>query len=466
MATLTAEFTSTPDDFGEDAQLAYRQVLAAFIGVNASDIVLEIRAASVLVVATITAALRSDANAIVAALEGLTPTGLTAALAEQTHLNLTVVEDSLQTSVQFFIVVAPSPPPHTPALSNLNYLGHKSSPPNTSILSGVAVASLVLIVIMLLMFACCRWRPKQRFRRVPGRVRIVPTGAAAADAAVADDAVEAVMDVLITAEPQAQMNPDGTYSRVHLPNVGPEADAAATEIPHQVELLIFACSPKVSPLGNLDDEATRISNHCPASIQRGGTASDLRKSLMHKPTKRFAFLGHANVSLPNVSIPLADPHYMYTLGFTNPAGGLVAVNPSDLAQVLGLHSNVLELVFLNGCCSLGLGQAVQAAGVKAVVCWETKVETKAAAIFSNAFFEALAKGFDYKMAFEQSKLAVTTVTIQGTLPDGMASEVPKYELRDPDVQVPPSASPGSSPVPWAAGILQLLLGRTEYLYIL
>jgi len=29
---------------------------------------------------------------------------------------------------------------------------------------------------------------------------------------------------------------------------------------------------------------------------------------------------------------------------------------------------------------------VQAAGVKAVVCWETKVETEAAAIFSNAFF--------------------------------------------------------------------------------
>ena len=44
------------------------------------------------------------------------------------------------------------------------------------------------------------------------------------------------------------------------------------------------------------------------------SALALRKLLWEKPTKRFLFIGHADAKI--------SP-YDYTLGFTNPSGGLV-----------------------------------------------------------------------------------------------------------------------------------------------
>ena len=59
---------------------------------------------------------------------------------------------------------------------------------------------------------------------------------------------------------------------------------------------------------------------------------------------------------------------LLTLGFTKPGGLLEIIEPAELlSEMLGAHAvchgGSLELVFLNGCRSHALGQAVKAAGV-------------------------------------------------------------------------------------------------------
>mmetsp|Transcript_70046 Transcript_70046/g.210451 ORF Transcript_70046/g.210451 Transcript_70046/m.210451 type:complete len:1272 (-) Transcript_70046:33-3848(-) len=222
-------------------------------------------------------------------------------------------------------------------------------------------------------------------------------------------------------------------------------------IPQQVELLIFTCSPRLAPIKEADDEAARVSRHCSARIQRGGTPSDLRNMMLDRPTRRFLFVGHADAGMTSLE---------KTLGFTSPVGGLVAVNNSSLASLLGSHSprsgGLLDLVFLNGCCSEELGQAILAMGVPAIVCWKTRLLSEAGPVFSEAFFQALAQGRNYMQAFEQAKQAVTLVTRRGTLAVGRhPCDVPRYELRDPDAN-PPRESV-IDPAPEAVGVPVLLL---------
>ena len=121
----------------------------------------------------------------------------------------------------------------------------------------------------------------------------------------------------------------------------------------------------------------------------------------------------------------------------------------------------LEFVFLNGCCSEPLGEAVRAAGVPTVVCWRSEVEDGAARILARAFFQALgssgsADADAVRAAFESAKAAVRLVTRSGRLAGGIVASVPKYELRAPGV---PSTQPVHPP-PIAAGVPVLLVTST------
>ena len=121
-------------------------------------------------------------------------------------------------------------------------------------------------------------------------------------------------------------------------------------------LLIYACSPTRAPLGNVHKEANEILDdylsHSNAVIS-SGTAGRLRRRLLDLLPLRFLFAGHADDRLGGER----------TLAFTDDEDNLSKVRPDALARMF--HSvrrdrrNVLELVFLNGCNSEGLGRAVQ-----------------------------------------------------------------------------------------------------------
>jgi len=220
------------------------------------------------------------------------------------------------------------------------------------------------------------------------------------------------------------------------------------------EMLILICSPTIKPLADALPEAREVAREVAATCQgmvevrNGGTADALRQQLLAVPTRTFLFSGHANAT--NTS------GYGFTLGFTKDGGGLELVDNSVVAGMLGrasvVHGGLLELVFLNGCCSEGLGQAVRAAGVATVVCWRTQVEDHAARIFSKAFFEARRAGRGIAHAFEDAKAAVLTVTQPGQS-DGLSTDVPVYEIRE---QGTPTRSV-TTPAPVAAGIPVLLM---------
>jgi hypothetical protein len=101
-----------------------------------------------------------------------------------------------------------------------------------------------------------------------------------------------------------------------------------------------------------------------------------------------------------------------TLGFTKHGGGIEDVDHDALVQILGRcvpnNGGQLELVFLNGSHSYGLGERISNAGVPHVVCWESTVPSFAAAIFSQNFYQTLDTASDpsYKDAFQAAVAAV------------------------------------------------------------
>jgi hypothetical protein len=140
------------------------------------------------------------------------------------------------------------------------------------------------------------------------------------------------------------------------------------------------------------------------------------------------------------------------LGFTNEQGGLDLVQPDTLAQILGAYAPFkggnLELVFLNGCSSHALGEAVHEAGIPNVVCWETSCNDEAAQIFSTAFYKHLQEhGKGYAQAFDHAKHAVLTET-EGRS-DGMST--PKYAFADPAAHIENGRMQRTASGAWPAG---------------
>lgn len=147
--------------------------------------------------------------------------------------------------------------------------------------------------------------------------------------------------------------------------------------------------------------------------------------------------------MQHLSICLSTRRREKTLGFTQADGKLVldVVQAGHVAALLGEHAKQqrLQLVILNGCESLDLGQKCLAHGVPAVVCWSTRVPDEAAYLFVRGFFSKLAAdnnyGQDdaYQSAFLAGRAAVTAVTRRVLAADGSVQneEVPYFELSDP-----------------------------------
>ena len=208
--------------------------------------------------------------------------------------------------------------------------------------------------------------------------------------------------------------------------------------------MTWICNPRASPLSQANEEALDVSQHSyPSVIHRGGTAQELRQKLLENPPRRFLFIGHADARAPG------GPR---TLGFTSEDGSAITIAPNDeLARMFGASAKAnggqLELVFLNGCCSEPLGRLLHQRGVPVVVCWRTRAEDCAARIFSVEFFRALKVTNDFRRAFAEAEGAVRAVTKPGTLTGGIASGVPKYELRDPDAPAPAGATTAAAGIP-------------------
>ena len=236
--------------------------------------------------------------------------------------------------------------------------------------------------------------------------------------------------------------------------------------PEPFELLIVACSPKGLPaLPEVKREAHELQQLVSDSTyETAASATDLQKLLGTVPTKRFLFCGHADAALN---------HGNRTLAFTSPTDGQqVLVEPTTLSTMMGgIHKRgLLELVFLNGCNSRELGQAVADAGVPNVVCWESATCDGAAKLFSMGFFEAIQQSINqnqepsYSSAFALARSQVLASTRVGKDAKGKPAQVPRYELRAPElvavagggVKDVSETSADYTPKPIAAGLPVLL----------
>lgn len=184
-------------------------------------------------------------------------------------------------------------------------------------------------------------------------------------------------DVLITAEPQAREDTDGSLSAIHLPEVVAEAEAIAKCFGSRAEKHIRI---SVSRLGKLL-EGKRIW-FCPA---------------------------HGDVSIDTL-VRTVRPHVQH---------------------------GKLQLIVLTGCCTVRLGRAlIESTNIRDVVCWETVVADDAARCFGVAFAEAVAlqacqPEVDVADAFDVAQVAIQIEREEGQLDTGLEGLVQKYDLVDP-----------------------------------
>jgi hypothetical protein len=237
-----------------------------------------------------------------------------------------------------------------------------------------------------------------------------------------------------------------------------------------LDLLIVTCNPFPEGKQNLaaiGDETKKLLSVMgeDALAKSAVSPNQLGDLLRLNPARRFIFCGHADAPI----------HKGYpTLCFHSDSGGPAVVEPTTLCNAMeGIaKSGFLELIFLNGCKSLQLGEALsRIPGLKCIVCWETIVADEAASIFSVAFFKAVQESIsqgdkpDYSAAFDLAASEVLCQTRPGTLTSGLNTAVPKWELREPvikdgkDVSKPNAIHEGQSyiPRPWAAGVPRLLM---------
>ena len=211
-----------------------------------------------------------------------------------------------------------------------------------------------------------------------------------------------------------------------------------------VDLLIVVCNPtRLGPkftLPKAKEEADAVEKLAKkhgkrVEVRYSCTVPELRKLLAEEVRPRILlFIGHA------------DARYKgeYTLGFTDAAGGLQKLDQETITKVVSNAPN-LELVVFNGCKSAALGKAVVRRGLL-VVCWETVVDDAAAALFTPALFDQLLHPDNDRVemsrlvpkAFEQGKLAITTVPRLGGVGAKFAIDDPDKYFRHAECRIDPS----------------------------
>ena len=134
---------------------------------NASDINLEVVAASVLVIATVVTETEDAAVAAVNSLATVTAANITTALAEAPEpVTVAVIESSLQTNVEVIIIPAPSPPPSPPPLQPppdmppLALTGTSVDVSAVSMAAAAAVAVVFIVAVAFVLYKRSAKRPK------------------------------------------------------------------------------------------------------------------------------------------------------------------------------------------------------------------------------------------------------------------------------------------------------------------
>ena len=214
------------------------------------------------------------------------------------------------------------------------------------------------------------------------------------------------------------------------------ASSTAAANHQEADALIFVCDPERAPLASANAEGDAVLQcFAPhgrrAVVQRGGDATTLRELLERHRPRILHFIGHADSKHPlNKEL---------TLGFTAPDGALITILPETVLELLTSLSAIsfLELVVLNGCCSVAIADKVAVAGIPAIG-WDTIVDDKPAAAFGPPLYEHLLQHAGKPLyenlpaAFQQAVLAVKALTGTNAKANGDRSD--GYALADPAAQ--------------------------------
>ena len=139
---------------------------------------------------------------------------------------------------------------------------------------------------------------------------------------------------------RSSVHSPGAFTSLYPDSCVSSWQAAAAQ---SLELLCFVCSPRIRALKQALDEAREIKGELEVKCEVGGgrceivsqdaTAESLRQLLGSTPTRRFLFSGHCDAPWDP-----AGNAFRETLAFTEPGGGIVAVEPATLASILGSHA--------------------------------------------------------------------------------------------------------------------------------
>ena len=173
------------------------------------------------------------------------------------------------------------------------------------------------------------------------------------------------------------------------------------KLPNRMDVLYFAFSnSQTDPLPNLQQEYTRVQD-----------------TLSPRAYRQDYFLKmHPFSTIPQVCSTIAlYRERLLLFHYSGHADRDVLLLEGELARAEGLVQLLgkcprLKLVFLNGCSTDGMVDALLRVGVKTVIATSAKVEDKSACTFSTTFYEAMERGEILDQAFELAKATLQTGT--------------------------------------------------------
>ena len=153
----------------------------------------------------------------------------------------------------------------------------------------------------------------------------------------------------------------------------------------EIDVLIFVCEPKGSPLPLARKEAYMLAGlfeklrGIRVWIQFGGSPEDLLTLVVRRRPKVLHFIGHSDKSHSLTGEP--------TLAFTDKDGKTVALEEERILPIFSQPTSRLRLVFINGCSSEKLCYEINWRYDIPCVGWQTAVADQAAMKFAEGFYE-------------------------------------------------------------------------------
>ena len=163
------------------------------------------------------------------------------------------------------------------------------------------------------------------------------------------------------------------------------------------DMAIMICSPHNHPLPKAMEEAQMVETFTSSlPILSYGTLSDLDDLLANNPyLKVLHLIMHGDAAWRN-----PDGSVTSTPAWTDMKGNIIEEAPETIVRTIAAYAKQLKLVFINACDTAPLGDALVAAGVRRVICWETIVNDEVAFAFSTDFYDAKKRmAYTYEAAF-------------------------------------------------------------------